>query len=53
VGGAPYGIAITSDGRTAVVVSHRDDDCVLIDVESGRVSRPIPLGIGPYTVAAP
>jgi DNA-binding beta-propeller fold protein YncE len=53
VGGAPYGVAITSDGRTAVVISHRDNDATLIDIASGRTSRSIPLGNGPYTVAAP
>ncbi|HXO18183.1 MAG TPA: GH92 family glycosyl hydrolase, partial [Candidatus Dormibacteraeota bacterium] len=51
VGGAPYGIAIASNGRMAIVVSHRDNSAVLID--AGRVARRIPLGSGPYTIAAP
>jgi DNA-binding beta-propeller fold protein YncE len=53
VGGAPYGIAIASDGRTAGIVAHRDNTCVLLDLESGKVSSPIALGSGPYTIALP
>jgi YVTN family beta-propeller protein len=53
VGGAPYGVAVTSDGRSVVVISHRDNAASLIDAATGRVGRAIPLGNGPYTVAAP
>jgi len=53
VGGAPYGVAFTSDGRTALVVLRRDNACVIIDVARGTVSAAIPLGNGPYTVVAP
>ena len=52
VGGAPYGMAMTSSGR-ALVVTRRDNACVFVDVATGRVGKPILLGNGPYTVAAP
>jgi YVTN family beta-propeller protein len=51
VGSGPRAIAITPDGRTAVVTNNNDNTVSIIDVETGTVTHTVTVGNRPTGVA--
>ena len=50
VGGAPYGVAVSSDGLTAYVSLELDDVVAVVDLANGRVRERIAVGRWPRTM---
>ena len=51
IGTRPWGIAVTSAGRTLYTANGPSNDVSVIDVGSGRVIKRIPAGDGPWGLA--
>jgi YVTN family beta-propeller protein len=52
VGGGPYSIAITPDGKTAYEANGNDETISVIDLKTGQVvGAPIEIGVDPYVIA--
>ncbi|MGH7973021.1 MAG: YncE family protein, partial [Limisphaerales bacterium] len=47
----PLGVALTPDGKRAVVARSIANDVAIIDLPSGKIRAFVPVGIGPYGVA--
>ncbi len=47
----PAGIAFSRDGATAYVAFSRNNSLALIDTETRKVKKEIPVGIAPFAVA--
>jgi YVTN family beta-propeller protein len=48
----PAGIAFSADGRTAYVALSRNNSVAVIDAETRKVEREVPVGMAPFGVAA-
>ena len=44
----PCGVALSADGRTAYVCLSRNNTLAVVDLDSGKVTREIPVGVAPY-----
>ena len=51
VGTRPWGIAVSSSGRTLYTANGPSNDVSVVDVGSGRVVKRIPAGDGPWGLA--
>jgi YVTN family beta-propeller protein len=52
VGGGPYNIAVTPDGKTAYVANETEETISVIDLQSAQVvGTPIAVGAHPYVIA--
>lgn len=51
VGRDPFGVAFTSDGRTALVSNHGDGTITVVDVATGKVNSSFTAGTGIETLA--
>jgi YVTN family beta-propeller protein len=49
-GARPWGIAISSDGRTLYTANGPSNDVSVIDAETRHVTRRIPVGSGPWGI---
>jgi YVTN family beta-propeller protein len=47
----PLGVALTPDGRRAVVARSIANDAVIVELAAGRIEARVPLGVCPYSVA--
>src|SRR6266851_9332812 len=47
----PAGIAFSGDGATAYVAFSRNNSLAMIDTETRKVKKEIPVGIAPFAVA--
>ena len=52
VGGRPWGIGLTPDGRTLVTANGSSDDISFIDRATGQIVRKTRVGEGPWGIAA-
>ncbi|MGH3930541.1 MAG: YncE family protein, partial [Pseudonocardiaceae bacterium] len=50
VGDAPYGVAVTPDGRRAYITNFGSDSVSVIDTVNNTVTGTIAVGVGPYGV---
>lgn len=49
-GSTPCGIALSPDGKTALVCLSRNNTLGVVDLEQGRLAKEIPVGVAPYDV---
>ena len=47
----PLGVALTPDGRRAVVARSEANDAVVVDLATGKIAAQVPAGVCPYGVA--
>jgi len=47
-GDRPWGIGVSPDGRTLYTANGPSDDVSVIDIESRKVMKKIPVGHGPW-----
>jgi YVTN family beta-propeller protein len=52
IGGAPcpWGMALSGDEKTAYVCLTRNNSVAVVDLESGKCTKEIPVGVAPYDV---
>jgi len=47
----PLGVALTPDGKRAIVARSIANDVVIVDLATGKISARVPVGVCPYGVA--
>jgi YVTN family beta-propeller protein len=47
----PCGVALSPDGKAALVCLSRNNSVGIVDLEAGKLTREVPVGIAPYAVA--
>ena len=48
---SPYDVALSSDGRWALVANATSDSVALVDLEAGKVAAEVPVGRRPFSLA--
>ena len=48
MGDRPWGVALTSDGKTLFSANGPSNDISIVDTESGQVRAKVPVGMRPW-----